>query len=156
MKRLILLAVGAAAAVVIALSGGAYAYWTSHGSGNGTSTVGTLQPVTLVDVTGASPSSSLVPGGTADLVLRVNNQNSYSVNLFSVALKSGGTVTADGGHAGCTTTGVSVGSPTNLPYTLTPGTNVVHLTSGVSMSTASVSACQGSTFQIPVTIEVRK
>lgn len=156
MKRRPFVTLTAAVALVLGLgTAGAIAYWTSRGSGSGVATVGALQAVTLVDATGTVPSSKLIPGGSAALALKVNNTNPVNVTLTAIALKSGGSITADGAHSGCTTTGVSLAAATNLPYTLVPGTNVVQLLGGVAMSTASISACQGATFSIDVTITVQ-
>jgi len=58
------------AVAMAVLSGGAQAYFRSSGSGTGTATTGTLQPVVLVAlVTSDTPASTLVPGGSADLLL---------------------------------------------------------------------------------------
>jgi hypothetical protein len=148
-------------ATVIALAlgvggGAAYAYFTSSGSGTGAATTGTLGPVTLQAVTGG-PNNALVPGGTADVLLDVKNTNAYAVTLVDVDLTSGGTITADAGHSGCTVTGVTLtnqdGLSDNLPAN---ATTAIHLSGAASMSTASSSGCQGATFSIPVTITVHK
>lgn len=137
-----------------ALSGGAQAYFRSSGSGTGTATAGTLQPVVLAALTSETPTSTLVPGGSADLLLKVNNPNSSSVTLVGIAPKAGGSVTPS--LPGCTTSGVSLATLGTLSIPLTPGANTVHISNGATMSTASVSGCQGSTFAIDVTITVHK
>jgi hypothetical protein len=143
------------AIAMAALSGGAQAYFHSSGSGAGSATTGTLQPVVLVAlVTSDTPASTLVPGGSADLLLKVNNPNSSSVTLVGVAPKAGGSVTPS--LPGCTISGVALATLGTLSITLTPGTSTVHISNGATMSTASVSGCQGSTFAIDVTITVHK
>ena len=154
MRRPLLVALFCSITLVV-LSGGAHAYFKSSGSGSGTATVGTLQPVTLTAlVTSDTPASTLVPGGGGDLLLKVNNPNSYNVTLVGIAPKTGGSVTPS--LPGCTTSGVSLAVIGALAITLTPGPNTVHISSGATMSTASVPGCQGATFAIDVTISVQK
>src|SRR5437868_6828005 len=100
MKRRTLLV--AALALLVALGiGAAYAYFTATGSGAGSASAGTLQPVTVAAfVGGDTPSSNLLPGGTADVILRVNNTNAFSVKLVSVS--GNGTITASGSTGTCT------------------------------------------------------
>ena len=146
------MAVVGALGVVAVSFGVAFSFWSSSAS-TATATTGSLQ-VSLVALAGGdTPSSTLVPGGQGDLVFKVNT--SSNANLTSVVLKSGGSITADGDHPGCSTTGVTISTPSNLPLALVQGTNVVHLTDGVAMSAASSSGCQGATFSVPVTITVQ-
>ncbi len=136
-------------------SGVAYAYLTSSGSGTGSASIGTMQPVTLVSAT-VAPSTLLLPGSTGDVTLKVNNQNSFAVTLVSVT-GTGGTITADGGHPGCTTTGVTFTNQTSLNTSIPASTTAtIDLPGAASMSTASSAGCQGATFFIPVTITVHK
>jgi len=89
------------------------------------------------------------------VILRVNNPNAYTVTLVSVS--GNGTITPDGGHAGCTTTGVSFTNQTGLSTTIgASGTTLVHLSTAAGMATTSSSGCQGATFSIPVSITVHK
>ena len=140
--------------VVVVTAGAAYAYNTATASATRSAHTGTMQTVTVQALVGGdTPSSSLHPGGpAADVILRVNNPNSYSVKLFSIA--GNGTITADGSHPGCTTTGVTFSPSSNPNITLVAGSSLVHLTAAASMSTASLNACQGATFSIPVTMVV--
>jgi hypothetical protein len=139
------------------MSGGvAFAYVTVAGSGSGSASTDTMQTVTVSALVGGdAPSSSLYPGGpAADVVLRVTNPNAFTVQVFSVA--GNGTITADGAHAGCTTSGVTFMAPTNPNITLPSGASLVHLAGAAAMSTASMSTCQGATFSIPVTLTVHR
>jgi hypothetical protein len=156
-RRLLVLVLAATVALVVSLSGGvADAYWTSSGSGTGSGATGTLQPVTVAAfVGGDSPSSNLYPGGSADVILRVSNPNAYAVTLVSVS--GNGTITHDGGHAGCTTTGVTFTNQTGLSTTIgASGTTLVHLSTAATMAGTSSNGCQGATFSIPVSITVQK
>ena len=145
-KRTVLLAVPVIAASLGA--GTAYAYFTSSGSGTGSVSTGSMQPVTVAASAG-TPGTPLVPGGSGDVTLSVTNPNDFDVTLAGVT--STGTVTADGGHSGCTTTGVSFVPPTGLSKTIpADGTTQVDLPAAATMSAASSSGCQGATFSIKV------
>lgn len=149
----------AAATTALCLLGGvgsAYAYWTAAGLGSGSATNGTMQTVTVdALVPGGSPQTSLVPGGSADVVLRITNPNPHGVAVHSVT--ANGPITADGAHPGCAPTGVTF-TPAQMTSTAIAANTSVLLTlpGAASMSTASPSACQGAQFTIPVTLEVRK
>ena len=139
----VMLSCGAAAAL---------AYWAAAGTGTGTASAGTLRPVTVVPLVGGSPGSALVPGGpAADVAVEIDNQNPFAVTLVAVGLN--GTITAGNG---CGPTGVSLAAPTNLPMTVPPGVSVSHLAGAATMDQTSASACQGTTFSIPVTITVHR
>jgi hypothetical protein len=152
--------IAAAIALVVALGGGiAYASWSTSGSGSGSAATGNMQTVTVAAfVGGDAPSATLIPGGGADVILRVNNPNTYPVQVHSVT--GNGPITADDAHAGCTTTGVTFTAPASpLSPTVTVPANttlLVHLPGAASMSTASQWSCQGASFHIPVTLAVRK
>jgi predicted ribosomally synthesized peptide with SipW-like signal peptide len=154
-RRTALLVVPAAALAIGLAAGGAYAYFSSSGKGTNGATVGTMQTVTLVTATTA-PSTPLLPGGSGDAVVKITNPNGFAVTLVSVTSASG-SITADSGHAACTTTGVSFTSQTGLSTTIAASSTVtVDLPGAVSMSTSSSAGCQGATFSIPVTIAVQK
>jgi len=161
MSRRLSIALVAALALVIGVgSGGAYAYWKTQGSGSGTASVGTPAGVTVVAAT-ATPSGKLVPGGSADLVVQLDNPNAYSVTIVGISQNIGpvNPVGGSGPGTACTSanTGVSVPTATGLNLTVASGSNiVVHVANGVSMSTASASGCQGASFRIPVTLSVQK
>jgi hypothetical protein len=132
----------------------AAAYFTSTGSGSGSGSAGTLAPVTA---SGAVVSNLIPDNSPHDVTLTVTNPNSYAVTLKSVI--GNGTITPDSpAHSGCNPAGVWFTDQTGLSQSI-PGGNVptpVTLTNAAKMDTTSVDACQGATFTIPVTIEVRK
>ena len=138
-------------AVAVAAVGLVYAAWTTNGGGSACSKAGTAQALTTVDVS-ASTSATLYPGGPAgDVLIRVSNPNSYPVTVTGVS--GNGAITADAGHAGCTTTGVSFTDQTGLSISVPAnGQTTATLSGAASMSNASLNACQGATFTIPVTI----
>jgi hypothetical protein len=136
-------------------SGAAYAYFTGSGAGTGSASVGTMQSVTISTAT-VSPSTPLMPGGSGDVTLEVTNPNGVAVTLVSVT-GAGGAIAADGGHPGCTTTGVTFTSQTGLSTSIpADSTTEVDLPGAAAMSTASSPGCQGATFSIPVTITVQQ
>ena len=143
------------AAVVTALTliaaGLVYAAWTTNGGGSGYAKAGSAQALTTVDVA-ASTAATLYPGGPAgDVLIKISNPNSYPVTVTGVA--GNGTITADAGHAGCTTTGVSFTDQTGLSISVPAnGQTQATLSGAASMTNASMNACQGATFTIPVTI----
>ena len=133
-------------------TGGAYAYWSASAGGSGTASTGTPSPISVVAASG-TVSSTLVPGGTADLLVALNNPNSFPVTLTAVA--SNGVVT--GAPAGCVTSGVTVPTSTGLSITVASGANVVvHVPAGAAMSVGSDSACQGGAFSIPISVTVQR
>jgi len=76
------LAGAVAAAVVLVGVLGAYAFWTSGGSGSGTATAGT----TTDNLTIASPSvSGIAPGSATPVTVTVTNPNTYSVHVGTVS-----------------------------------------------------------------------
>jgi hypothetical protein len=157
MKRKLLLAFASATVVAGALAGGAYAYWSSHGSGSGTVSVGAPLSVT-VEAASGTPSSTLLPSGTADLLVQVTNPNAYPVTIVRISQNLSGTVSVNGG-TGCTApnAGVSVPTQVGLTVSVAPGPSVVvHIPGGASMTSGSASGCQGASFQIPVTLTVQR
>lgn len=154
-RRRLGLVVLVALVLILAAVGAGWAYFTSKGSGEASASVATLQPVTVTALVGGdTPSSALLPGGSADVILRVNNPNSYPVILVSVTGGPAG-VTADGGHPDCTVTGVTFTNKIGLAISIPKsGTTLVRLPNAASMSLASANGCQGATFSISVTITV--
>jgi hypothetical protein len=110
--------------------------------------------VTVIEATGSAV-NQLYPGASGDLLVKLNNPNSFPLTIVSVS--GNGTVTGAGGTGTCTTTGVTVPTQTGLNITVAAGNNVsVVVPNGVSMDLTSDSGCQGATFQIPITITVHK
>src|SRR4051794_26735918 len=68
--------IGTAVVVTIGGAGVAFAAWTATGTGAASATAGTAGHV---DVTSATASDALVPGGSSALVLHVHNSNPYPV-----------------------------------------------------------------------------
>jgi hypothetical protein len=143
------------AALTVGLGGGAaYGFFVSAGAGSGTATVGTTAPVTVLEATGTI-TNELYPGTTGDLLVTLDNPNTYPVAITAIA--GNGTVTGAGGVGSCTTTGVSVPSQSGLNISVASGSSVSAVIPGAaSMGAASDTGCQGATFQVPVTLTVHK
>ena len=150
----------AAAVALCLLAGGgtAYAYWATTGAGSGAAAAATMQTVTVdAFVAGDSNRTSLVPGGTADVVLRTSNPNAFAVSVLGGLHR--------GGHGRYRPfrmhhhRGV-LHCPGRAARTCRhhPGNSslLVTLPGAASMSTQSQSACQGATFKVPVTVEARR
>jgi hypothetical protein len=149
--RIVLLGIIAAGFCLSA--GTAYAYFTSSGSGSGTASAGSLLPVSIEAAAG-TPTTPLLPGGTGDVTLTVDNPNSFDVTLVSVI--ASGTITAVGNTACTADTGVSFNPPSSPHLLIVPGINHLDLAGAAAMSTTSSASCQGATFSIPVIITVQK
>lgn len=147
-------AVVAALAAVLCGAGVAWAYWSSGGTGTGNASAGDMTINVTALQGGDNNQSAMLPGTSADVVLRVDNPNSFAVQVTSIA--SNGAAVASNG---CTPTGVTFSSPTDYSpaqFTLAPGSNLIRLGGAASMSTSSSSACQGATFSIPVSVTVQR
>lgn len=153
-RRRTLIVLSAAGLITGLSAGAAYAYFTSPGNGTGSAAVGSMQTVTIAATT-ATPGDPLLPSGTGDVTLEATNPNPFPVTLLSVT--SSGTITADAGHPGCTTTGVTFTSQSALNKTIPANsTTTIDLKGAAAMGTSSSDGCQGATFSIPVTITVQK
>ena len=104
-----------------------------------------------VTASAGTPNSALLPGATADVSLKITNPNSFTVTLTSVT--GDGPITAGNG---CSPTGVTFANQTGLSIPVPAGTSQVDLAGAAAMSSSSASACQGTTFSIPITMVVRK
>jgi hypothetical protein len=148
-KILVAIVLGVITATV---AGIAIAAWSVNGSGTGYAKASTASAVTLADAT-AESTATLYPGvtnGTAKL--KVSNPNPFPVRITAVT--GNGTIStpdavcnASHGVAFVNQTGLTLdlaANATNQVFTLATGS--------VTMSNASVDACQGEVFSIPVSI----
>ena len=136
------------ALVALVAAGLVYAAWTTNGSGSGYAKAQSAQQLTTVDVS-ASTAATLYPGASGDVQIRISNPNPYPVRVTSVT--GNGAITADAGHPGCVTTGVTFTNQTGLTLDVAAnGTADRTFTGAAQMSNASDNGCQGATFTIPV------
>jgi uncharacterized protein (DUF58 family) len=144
------------AAVLLASGTAAWAFWQVTGSR--ATTAATQNATELRLVARPDPHRPLFPGIKVDLAVTVHNDNPFPV-LVNVLRMGSSPVTADQAHreAGCITTGVSlVTSPMTVTWRVNPNTKRDFiLTQGLTMSNDSDSACQGATFNVPLTASGR-
>lgn len=150
-------------ALVVLFGGGgvAYAFWSGGGgSGASSGATATMQTVTVAAFAGGdNANSTLVPGGpAADVIVRVNNPNGFSVQVYSIT--SAGSITPDSAHSACTATGVTFTPPAApISPVITVASNstlLVHLPGAATMDASSSSGCQGATFHIPATLAAQR
>jgi hypothetical protein len=145
----------AAIVAVFAIVGLVYAAWTTNGTGSAYAKAGTAAAIGTIDVS-ASTTATLYPGVSGDVLIKLDNPNPYVVTVTAVT--GNGAITPDAGHSGCTTTGVTFTNQTGLSLVIPAksggvnGTLQTTLTNAASMSNASLNACQGATFTIPVSL----
>src|SRR5207249_7024520 len=125
-------------AVLVVLAAAAtatHAYFNTTGSGAGNGATGTLQPVTVAAFSGGdAPSTALLPGASADVILRVNNPNAYAVRL--VGISGNGAITAASGTGACATTGVTFTAPSSPNFAINASaTTLIHLAGAAAMAT---------------------
>ena len=157
-----LLVIGLAGAV-IAISGVAFAAWTSRGEGQGSATA--LRAVDL-STSVATPVAGLYPGGSADLSITVNNPNPYPVSVTAIepdpergisvfgrgCESDNVTFSITGGSFGATPGVLSVPVSVAAKVGSTPGTSPITLTRAVRMVADADNDCQGATFTVPVVV----
>ena len=144
--------------VVLALAGGAVAFWTSTGTGSGTATVGTTTPLTITPVTFTGP---LYPGGTAATSsIKINNPGASSVQVANVVLDTSlpasgnGALSGIGGlPAGCLAADFTFNANIASPITIAAGGSATVTTGTLSMANTAVNqdACKGATPTIYLT-----
>ncbi len=141
--------------VVLALAAGvALAAWVASGSGSGYVTAVNAQHLTTVDAS-ASTVTQLYPGGSGDVVVRIVNPNAYPVTVTAITATA--PITTKPPNAACNaSTGVTftnqAGLSLSVPANNGPAGTLFTLTGAAHMSNATVDACQGKTFKIPVSM----
>lgn len=134
---------------VLGIAAGAYAYFTSSGSGTVTATVGSSSAVTIK----GTVSGSLYPGTSSTVTFTVDNPSSGKQRVGTISLEK---ITPDAGHSSCSTTITGVtpdftmaGVEVNKVYG--PGNGqAVTPTGTLTMNETNVSqdACQGATLTL--------
>lgn len=116
-RRVVLGLISALVALAVGIAGGmAFAYWTTTGRGSGSAVAsGGTHALTVQTVSSGTPSNALHPGGSADLVLEVRNDNASPVTITGI--EQVGTITVAGGGA-CTAAGAAVEVPTSTALSI--------------------------------------
>lgn len=133
----------------------ASAYWRSAGHGNGTSTTGSLS-VEAAAVTGYTAASTLIPGGSAEVVFSVTNPASNNGPLTVVAVTAAGSISSNASGCGAADVTFAAQSGLSGPVIAAGTTSTVRIANALTMSTSASNACQGATFRIPLTIQVKR
>jgi hypothetical protein len=152
-------------ALLILATGGLFgidaasAYFAAHGSGTASATAAPVKPLT---VTATGTVGSLLPGGTVDLHLSIDNPNSFAVKVTGVTQTPSSSIGVTGGLGTglgtCTNANAAVttsATQSSLPLTIGAGGQTVTLAGGASMAAGSANGCQQASFSIPVTLSVQ-
>jgi hypothetical protein len=140
------------AALVVAVAGGAYAYFTTAGTGTGTAAVGSSSAVTLH----ATVTGSLYPGTSSPVTLTVDNPSTGQQRVGTVSLTS---VTVDAAHSECVVTSSGENPAFTMAAvavnkTFAPGNaQAVTPTGTLTMNDTGISQdkCQGATLTLHLT-----
>jgi hypothetical protein len=139
------------AALVVAVAGGAYAYFTTSGTGTGTAAVGSSSAITLH----ATVTGSLYPGSSSPVTFTVDNPSSGKQRVGTISLQS---ITPDASHSECSTV-ITGGNPdftmaavTANQTFATGNAQAVTATGSLAMNETGVSQdkCQGATLTLTV------
>jgi hypothetical protein len=138
-------------ALLVVVVGGAYAYFTTSGTGTGTASVGSSSAVTLH----ATVTGSLYPGTSSPVSFTVDNPSTGKQRVGTISLLS---VTTDASHSECSTV-ISGGNPDFTMAAVTANQNFgtgngQAVTTGgtLAMNETGVSQdkCQGATLTLNV------
>jgi hypothetical protein len=142
----------AAALAAVVGTGVAVAYYRSNvaTTGTGSAALAGTQAVTL-NTTGAV-STGVYPGGPgADITITVANPYAQAIAVKTIAIN--GSIAVSGASGTCTTTGLSIAAPAQLPASVNASSTLtLTLTSVVKMGLTADSGCQGATFTIPLQV----
>jgi hypothetical protein len=136
-------------ALLVVVAGGAYAYFSSTGSGTATATVGSSSAVVLK----ATVAGNLYPGAAQTVTFTVDNPSTGSQRVNTISLTK---VQPDAGHSSCSTT-ITGENPdfTMAPVTVNkaygPGNaQAVTPTGSLKMNETLLNqdACQGATLTL--------
>jgi len=139
-------------ALLVVAASGAYAFFTTTGSGTGTAAVGSGSTVTLH----ATVTGSLYPGTSSPVTFTVDNPSSGKQRVGTITLAS---ITPDASHSECSTV-ITGGNPdfkmpaVSVESTFGPGNGqAVTPTGTLTMNDTGVSQnkCQGATLTLNLT-----
>src|SRR5436190_2340483 len=127
----------------IVVTGTAYAYWTTTGTGSGSSESTSTVTLSLTLTAG----SGLYPGATSNVSAQVNNTSTSGALTITSLVQNGNTTVQTVGKGTCTATVVTFTAGTLPPTSVAAGSNA-SVPGTVTMSTAALDGCQGTTFSI--------
>lgn len=164
MARLIRRASGAFATAAllgaVSVAGIGVAYWRTSGTGLGRATVAGLEVITE-DISAEQVSAALIPGESADLVVKITSRASSPIRITGFTV---GAPVVDNAHAGCPSDAVTtnVDRTTNAALdaylqSLSPiapqETRSLLLPATASMRVDAPTQCQGATFTFPIGVK---
>lgn len=125
---------------VLLVAGIAFAAWTSNGDGDGQAV-----STTAIDsvITPATDGADLFPGADKTFTVSIDNDNDYPVKVLTI---SAGTSDLVGGCAAG-----SVTSDAATPNSVIPANSSETFTLNSHMIDSPSDACQGKTFNLPLT-----
>jgi hypothetical protein len=137
---------------VLAVAGGAYAFWTGTGSGGGSATVGTSGTVTVV----ATVPDGIAPGTSEPVSFTAGNTSTSPITVTGVHLTG---VTVDAPHSTCVTADFTmadvVEAPVGFGHPVPAGATVEALPTNGSLVYANTGvnqdACKGATLTLALT-----
>jgi hypothetical protein len=139
--------------LVVATGQTASAYWSGSGDTAGSGATGAGLPLVMAP---ASTSTSLRPGGTADVVLTISNPNTADVHVATLALdttQGASGMSVDAAHLSCDTSTLTFVTQTTgwtVPARSgsVDGTVTIVLGGAISLSDAAADSCQGAQFDV--------
>lgn len=138
-----------AVVAILGIAAGAYAYFSTTGSGTATATVGTSSALVIKGtVTG-----NLYPGSSSPVTLTVDNPSSGKQRVGTISLEK---ITADAGHASCSVVTTGGNPDFTMPEIVVnkvfgPGNGQAVTPNGsLTMNETGVNqdACQGATLTL--------
>lgn len=158
-RRTAVMAIATGGAIVVT-GGAASAYWGATGTGAGAARTANLTSLT---VDPGTPTTVLVPGGTASVAFLISNPTAAPMLVTSVTtpavsatgfsdaallqLQSG----CDSAHSGVAPV-LTTARPTSF-VVAAHGSYTLTLTNAETMAGTSPNACQGAYFGVPVTVQ---
>jgi hypothetical protein len=136
--------VAVAAAVVVFSAGGAYAYWTVTGAGQGTATIATVKPLEIrqTEVKG------LVLGRSVELKGKITNPNDFEASLLGthITLKA----SVDKPHLGCSLENFAILTPSTKATSILANGEVSFEGGSITLLNTrnDQAACQGATITL--------
>jgi hypothetical protein len=147
--RFAIVALVAVLALSAIAAASAYGWWSTSGVGEGSSAT---YSVVALRTTASTPSgTTLVPAGSAPLVVTVTNPNQMPVVVTAVELDPDRAVGVTGSVGACVAPPLTVDATTNLQLPA-GSTTTVTVPVAVTLGASAASGCQGAAFTIPVTL----
>ena len=143
-KKLVFTSITAVAVLITAV--GAWAYFTTTGSGSATGSTGTSSAVTLH----GTVASTLYPGTSSSVSFTVDNPSSGHQKVGTISLAS---VTADAGHSSCVVADYTMADGVANQDVASGNGIAITATGTLTMANTAVSqdACKNATLTLALT-----